>query len=81
VSSRIGRSLDMGAIAQEIVDAPGTAVRARFRVTTPETTTAELKGLGITEEISEFSTPYNCCEPRVTNIQRALSESYVGLSR
>jgi vancomycin resistance protein YoaR len=71
VSSRIGRSLDMEAIAQEIVDAPGTAVRARFRVTKPERTTAELKQLGITEEISAFTTPYNCCEPRVTNIQRA----------
>ena len=71
VSSRIGRSLDMEAIAQEIIDAPGTAVRARFRVTKPETTTAQLKQLGVTEEISEFSTPYNCCEPRVTNIQRA----------
>ena len=70
-SSRIGRSLDMEAIAQEILDASGTAVRARFRVTKPETTTAELKGLGVKEEISEFSTPYNCCEPRVTNIQRA----------
>ncbi len=71
VSSRIGRSLDMDAIAQEIIDAPGTPVRARFKVTKPETTTAELKSLGITEEISEFATPYNCCEPRVTNIQRA----------
>lgn len=71
VSSRIGRSLDMDAIAQEIIDAPGTPVRARFKVTEPETTTAELKRLRITEEISEFTTPYNCCEPRVTNIQRA----------
>jgi vancomycin resistance protein YoaR len=71
VSSRIGRSLDMDAVAQEILDAPGTAVRARFKVTRPETTTAELKSLGITEEISEFTTPYSCCEPRVTNIQRA----------
>jgi len=61
----------MEAIAQEILDAPGTPVRARFRVTKPETTTAQLKQLGVTEEISEFSTPYNCCEPRVTNIQRA----------
>jgi vancomycin resistance protein YoaR len=71
VSSRVGRSLDMDAVAQEIIDAPGTPVRARFKVTRPETTTAELKALGITEEISEFTTPYNCCEPRVTNIQRA----------
>ncbi len=71
VSSRVGRSLDMTAIARAIVDAPGTPVRARFKVTQPETTTAELKPLGITEQISEFTTPYNCCEPRVTNIQRA----------
>ncbi|MGE0027511.1 MAG: VanW family protein [Thermoleophilia bacterium] len=71
VSSRIGRSLDMDAIAQAIVDAPGAPVRARFKVTKPQRTTAELKSLGITEEISEFATPYNCCEPRVTNIQRA----------
>jgi vancomycin resistance protein YoaR len=70
-SSRIGRSLDMDAIAQAIVDAPGTPVRARFKVTRPETTTAQLKSLRITEEISSFTTPYNCCEPRVTNIQRA----------
>jgi len=71
VSSRIGRSLDMDAIAQAILDAPGAPVRARFKVTKPETTTAELRSLGVTEEISAFSTPYNCCEPRVTNIQRA----------
>ena len=72
VPSRIGRSLDMRAIADEILASPGTpSVRARFRVSRPEDTTAELKKLRITEQISEFTTPYNCCEPRVTNIQRA----------
>ncbi len=72
VSSRNGRSLDMDAIAAEIVANPdATSVRARFKVTTPTTTTAEIKALKITDLVSEFSTPYNCCEPRVTNIQRA----------
>jgi hypothetical protein len=46
-------------------------VRARFEVSRPELTTKEAKELRITELVSEFSTPYSCCEPRVTNIQRA----------
>lgn len=72
VPSRIGRSLDMPTIAKAIVDSPeATSVRARFIVTRPERTTAEARALKITELVSEFTTPYNCCEPRVTNIQRA----------
>ena len=72
ITSRTGRRLDMDAIAAAIVADPGTrSVRARFEVSTPERTTAEVRALRITELVSEFSTPYNCCEPRVTNITRA----------
>jgi vancomycin resistance protein YoaR len=72
VPSRVGRRLDMEAVAVSIVDDPGaTAVRARFEVSQPGLTTDEARALKITELVSEFSTPYNCCEPRVTNIQRA----------
>ena len=72
VPSRVGRSLDMEAIAASIVDAPGApTVRARFQVSQPELTTDDARALRITELVSEFSTPYNCCEPRVTNIARA----------
>ena len=72
VPSRIGRSLDMRAIAADIVANPGTpSVRARFELSLPARTTAEARALRITELVSEFTTPYNCCEPRVTNIQRA----------
>lgn len=72
VPSRSGRSLNMATIAAAIVANPdATAVRARFKVTNPTTTTAQIKALKITDLVSEFSTPYNCCEPRVTNIQRA----------
>ncbi len=72
VPSRIGRSLDMTAIAAAIVASPGIpSVRARFEVSRPELTTAEARALRITELVSAFSTPYNCCEARVTNIQRA----------
>ena len=62
----------MEAIAAAIVaDPDATAVRARFEVSQPGFTTDEAKALDITELVSEFSTPYNCCEPRVTNIQQA----------
>ena len=72
VSSRNGRSLNMDAIAAAIVANPdATSVRARFKVTMPTTTTAQVKAYKVTDLVSEFSTPYNCCEPRVTNIQRA----------
>jgi vancomycin resistance protein YoaR len=72
VPSRIGRALDMDAIAEEIAENPPShVVRARFRISRPERTTAEARALRITEQISGFTTPYNCCEPRVTNIQEA----------
>ncbi|MFH1331073.1 MAG: VanW family protein [Actinomycetota bacterium] len=34
----------------------------------PEVTTADIEALGIQGLIGEFTTPHNCCEPRVTNI-------------
>ncbi|MGD9696868.1 MAG: VanW family protein [Thermoleophilia bacterium] len=72
VSSRKGRRLDMAAIAESIVADPDTrSVRARFEVSEPALTTEEAQKLGITELVSSFSTPYPCCEPRVTNIKRA----------
>jgi len=72
VPSRIGRSLDMPAVAAAIVANPdATTVRARFKISKPTRTTAQVKALKITSLVSEFTTPYNCCEPRVTNIQRA----------
>ncbi|WP_217923909.1 VanW family protein [Miltoncostaea oceani] len=72
ITSRVGRRLDMDAIAAAIVaDPDAPSVRARFEVSRPTRTTAEVRALRITELVSEFSTPYNCCEPRVTNIQRA----------
>jgi vancomycin resistance protein YoaR len=40
-------------------------------VSRPDRTTAQARALKITSLVSEFSTPYSCCEPRVTNIQRA----------
>ena len=39
--------------------------------TPPALTTEEAEKLDIREPISEFTTYYSCCQPRVTNIQRA----------
>jgi vancomycin resistance protein YoaR len=52
------------------------AIRAGYRTaflpyrdgTQPGVTTADIEGLGITGLIGEFTTPHNCCEPRVINI-------------
>jgi vancomycin resistance protein YoaR len=72
IPSRIGRRLDMPEIARLIAAAPASRqVRARFEVSRPGFTTAEARALRITEPVSEFTTSYPCCEPRVTNIRRA----------
>lgn len=72
IPSAPGRRLNMGAITRDIAAVPETrSVRARFEVSQPEVLTEDLSGLGITELVGEFSTPYNCCEPRVSNIARA----------
>ena len=72
VGSRRGRALNGERIALSMVRRPGAAaVPVRFVVTQPGLTTEEAKKLRITERVATFSTPYSCCPPRVTNIQRA----------
>jgi vancomycin resistance protein YoaR len=70
--SRPGRALDVERFARSLVKNPDSAVhRARFVLVEPAFTTEEAEKLGISERISEFTTYYSCCQPRVTNIQRA----------
>ena len=72
VPSVVGRRLDGAALGAAIVGNPeaGT-VAATVTTTKPDFTTAEAKALGVKEKLSEFTTPYHCCQPRVANIQRA----------
>jgi vancomycin resistance protein YoaR len=70
IPATTGRRLNTTAIAAAIVARPGTPARARFQALQPDVTTAELRKLNITELVSSFTTPYQCCQPRVTNIQR-----------
>lgn len=72
VPSRRGHTLDLERISRSLVtNLESTTHLARFARTEPELTTEEAEALDIRERISEFTTYYSCCQPRVTNIQRA----------
>ena len=72
VPSRPGRVLDVERIGRSLVsNLESTTHLARFAKTPPALTTEEAEKLDIRESISEFTTYYSCCQPRVTNIQRA----------
>ena len=46
-------------------------MRLPVAATAPARTTAQARSLRIRTLVSEFTTPYACCQPRVTNIKRA----------
>ncbi|HEX6725207.1 MAG TPA: VanW family protein [Gaiella sp.] len=72
VPSRPGKTLDVGRMGRSLVsDLASTTHLARFASTAPGVTTEEAEKLDIRERVSEFTTYYSCCQPRVTNIQRA----------
>ena len=71
IPAKAGRRLNARALSSAIVaapDAPG--VVATIATARAEFTTADARALGIKEKVSEFTTPYQCCPPRVTNIRR-----------
>ena len=72
VPSRPGRRLDVERTGRSLVsNLESTTHLARFESTEPALTTADAEKLDIRELVSEFTTYYSCCQPRVTNIQRA----------
>lgn len=72
VPSVTGRRLDGAGLAAAIMrDPDATSVATALATVKPSFTTAEAKALGVREKVSEFTTPYRCCQPRVKNIQRA----------
>jgi vancomycin resistance protein YoaR len=67
-----GRRLDVEGIATSITrNLRATVHRARFVPLPPALTTAAAEKLHVTDLVSEFTTYYPCCAPRVTNIKRA----------
>lgn len=71
VAARPGRAIDFAANVRAIERRHGDAVRLRTRVDPPRLSTRQARRLRIRELVSEFTTPYVCCQPRVTNIIRA----------
>jgi vancomycin resistance protein YoaR len=49
---------------------PSRVVALPLKTVEPKRTDAEARKLRITEQVSTFTTPHKCCEPRVTNIHR-----------
>lgn len=71
VPSHKGRVLDLERISRSLTtNLASTTHKAWFEREQPSLTTEEAKALGIHELISEFTTYYPCCAPRVSNIQR-----------
>jgi len=72
IPSSDGRALDVERVTRSLAAHPGRRVhRTQLLALRPELTTIEARALRVREPISAFTTRYPCCEPRVTNIQRA----------
>ena len=72
VPAKPGRELAVKRIAAAVVAGAGLPeVEAVFTPRPADLTTAEAKAMKIRELVSEFTTPYPCCAPRVSNIQLA----------
>jgi vancomycin resistance protein YoaR len=64
--------LDLDRITRSLTsNLASTVHRAQFVKAEPAFTTEQAEALGIEELVSEFTTYYQCCQPRVTNIKRA----------
>ncbi|GII42238.1 VanW family protein [Planotetraspora phitsanulokensis] len=74
VPSRTGQAIDADGlgrlIAAVIEDGGGRTIEVPITKEAPRLTTAQARALGVTEQVSSFTTEYPCCAPRVTNIHR-----------
>ncbi|WP_345565579.1 VanW family protein [Nonomuraea rosea] len=78
VPARTGRGVNDKLLARDaekvFADGGARTVPVRLGAVAPTVTTAEVRGLGIKEVVATFSTTYDCCQPRVKNIQRMAQE-------
>jgi vancomycin resistance protein YoaR len=73
VPSKNGIGFDSRRAATALVKAatsPGRSAKMKGSVIKPEFTTSEARSLHIDQQVSSFTTYYQCCPPRVTNIHR-----------
>jgi len=71
VPEREGLRIDAQAVAVAAVQSPGRDVPLVLESVPPARTAAELRALNVDAVVADVSTPYACCEARVTNIRRA----------
>ncbi|MFG1704614.1 VanW family protein [Nonomuraea sp. M3C6] len=78
VPARTGRGVNdklLARDAEKVFDAGGArTVPVRLGAVAPTVTTSEVRGLGIKEIVGTFTTAFDCCQPRVKNIQRMAQE-------
>lgn len=74
VPSRTGRGVNdklLARDAEKVFDAGGgRTIPVRLGAVEPTVTTQQVSGLGIKEIVGSFTTTFDCCQPRVKNIQR-----------
>ncbi|GAA3123551.1 VanW family protein [Planomonospora alba] len=73
VPGRKGKGVDddklADAVAELVAEGGSRTIPVTLTTVRPRTSEAEMRKLGIKEKISEFTTHYPCCQPRVTNIR------------
>ncbi|MEV0996257.1 VanW family protein [Nonomuraea sp. NPDC050202] len=78
VPARTGRGVNDKLLARdaEKVFAEGgeRTIPVRLGTVAPAVDTTQIQGLGIKELVGEFTTTFDCCQPRVKNIQRMAQE-------
>ncbi|MEV0624422.1 VanW family protein [Nonomuraea wenchangensis] len=74
VPSRTGRGVNdklLARDAEKVFDAGGArVVPVRLGTVEPAVTTQQIRGLGVKEQVATFTTSFECCQTRVTNIRR-----------
>ncbi|GAA4571309.1 VanW family protein [Planotetraspora kaengkrachanensis] len=74
VHARAGKRVDTGRLAVNVIEAMGGGSRTvpvTLVTAPPVVTDADVLKMGVKEKISEFTTSYACCQPRVADIQAA----------
>ncbi|MGN9839052.1 VanW family protein [Nonomuraea sp. H19] len=74
VPARTGRGVNDKLLARDVEKVFDTGgdrtIPVRLGAVEPTVTTQQISGLGIKEIVGSFTTTYDCCQPRVKNIQR-----------
>lgn len=74
VPARRGRGVDEDRLARDVAKViggrSGRTIPVALAAVQPKVTTAEVSKLGIKESIAEFTTEFDCCQPRAVNVQR-----------